>query len=71
MVAPILFDALGVHGLVYNIDLETPFLDIADDKSAFDTVKYPGDIRDKIGDRDDLTALFGSLMANLELRLCF
>ena len=37
--AIILYDALGTHGLVYNIDLETPFLDIADDKSAFDTVK--------------------------------
>ena len=70
--AIILFDALGVHGLVYNIDLETPFLDIADDKSAFDTVKYPGDmLRDKIGDCDDLTALFGSLMANLGIETMF
>ncbi len=70
--AIILFDALGMHGLVYNIDLETPFLDIADDKSAFDTVKYPGDmLRDKIGDCDDLTALFGSLMANLGIETMF
>ncbi len=70
--AIILYDALGMHGLVYNIDLETPFLDIADDKSAFDTVKYPGDmLRDKIGDCDDLTALFGSLMANLGIETMF
>ena len=70
--AIILYDALGTHGLVYNIDLETPFLDIADDKSAFDTVKYPGDmLRDKIGDCDDLTALFGSLMANLGIETMF
>ena len=70
--AIILFDALGTHGLVYNIDLETPFLDIADDKSAFDTVKYPGDmLRDKIGDCDDLTALFGSLLANLGIESMF
>tara|TARA_Y100001934_G_C12383471_1_gene794078 strand:- start:5927 stop:8662 length:2736 start_codon:yes stop_codon:yes gene_type:complete len=70
--AIILFDALGTHGLVYNIDLETPFLDIADDKSAFDTVKYPGDmLRDKIGDCDDLTALFGSLLANLGIETMF
>ncbi len=70
--AIILFGALGKHGLVYNIDLETPFLDIADDKSAFDTVKYPGDmLRDKIGDCDDLTALFGSLMANLGIETMF
>ena len=70
--AIILFDALGTHGLVYNIDLETPFLDIADDKSAFDTVKYPGDmLRDKIGDCDDLTALYGSLMANLGIETMF
>ena len=68
----ILYDALGTHGLVYNIDLETPFLDIADDKSAFDTVKYPGDmLRDKIGDCDDLTALYGSLLANLGIETMF
>lgn len=70
--AIILYDALGTLGLVYNIDLETPFLDIADDKSAFDTVKYPGDmLRDKIGDCDDLTALFGSLLANLGIETMF
>jgi tetratricopeptide (TPR) repeat protein len=70
--AIILFDALGTHGLVYNIDLETPFLDIADDKSAFDNVKYPGDmLRDKIGDCDDLTALYGSLLANLGIETMF
>jgi len=70
--AIILYDALGTHGLVYNIDLETPFLDIADDKSTFDSVKYPGDmLRDKIGDCDDLTALFGTLMANLGIESMF
>ena len=68
----IIYDALGTHGLVYNIDLETPFLDIADDKTAFDTVKYPGDmLRDKIGDCDDLTALYGSLMGNLGIETMF
>ena len=68
----ILYDAIGTHGLVYNIDLETPFLDIADDKSAFDTVKYPGDmLRDKIGDCDDLTALYGSLLGNLGIETMF
>ena len=68
----ILYDALGTHGLVYNIDLETPFLDIADDKTAFDTVKYPGDmLRDKIGDCDDLTTLYGSLMGNLGIETMF
>ncbi|MED5427717.1 MAG: tetratricopeptide repeat protein, partial [Candidatus Neomarinimicrobiota bacterium] len=70
--AIILYDALGTHGLVYNIDLETPFLDIADDKSTFDSVKYPGDmLRDKIGDCDDLTALFGTLMAKLGIESMF
>lgn len=68
----ILYDALGTHGLVYNIDLETPFLDIADDKTAFNTVKYPGDmLRDKIGDCDDLTTLYGSLMGNLGIETMF
>ena len=68
----IIYDALGTHGLVYNIDLETPFLDIADDKTAFDTVKYTGDmLRDKIGDCDDLTTLYGSLMGNLGIETMF
>ena len=70
--AIILYDAIGTHGLVYNIDLETPFLDIADDKSTFDSVKYPGDmLRDKIGDCDDLTALFGALLGNLGIETMF
>ena len=42
--AIILYDALGSFGLVYNVDPSTPFLQISDDKSAFDTVKYPWEL---------------------------
>lgn len=68
----ILYDALGTHGLVYNIDLQTPFLEIADDKTTFDNVKYPGEmLRDKIGDCDDLTTLYGTLLNNLGIETMF
>ena len=70
--AIILYDALGVHGLVYNVDLQTPFLQIADDKSAFDSVKYPGELlHAKIGDCDDLTTLYGTLLNNLGIETMF
>ena len=64
--AIILYDALGSFGLVYNVDPSTPFLQISDDKSAFDTVKYPWELLDdKIGDCDDLATLYGTLLNNI------
>ena len=64
--AIILYDALGTFGLVYNVDPSTPFLQISDDKSAFDTVKYPWELLDdKIGDCDDLATLYGTLLNNV------
>ena len=64
--AIILYDALGTFGLVYNVDPSTPFLQISDDKSAFDTVKYPWELLDdKIGDCDDLATLYSTLLNNI------
>ena len=70
--AIILYDALGTFGLVYNVDPSTPFLQISDDKSAFDTVKYPWELLDdKIGDCDDLTTLYSTLLNNLGIETMF
>ena len=70
--AIILYDALGTYGLVYNVDPSTPFLQISDDKSAFDTVKYPWELLDdKIGDCDDLTTLYSTLLNNLGIETMF
>ena len=61
-----MYDALGTFGLVYNVDPSTPFLQISDDKSAFDTVKYPWELLDdKIGDCDDLATLYSTLLNNI------
>ena len=41
-------------------------MQISDDKSAFDTVKYPWELLDdKIGDCDDLATLYGTLLNNI------
>ena len=70
--AMILFDALGTYGLTYSPDLQTPFLQISNDRSAFDTVRYPGELLEsKIGDCDDLTVLYGSLLENLGIATIF
>lgn len=70
--AMILFDALGTYGLTYSPDLQTPFLQISKDRSAFDTVKYPSELlKSKIGDCDDLTVLYGSLLENMGISTRF
>lgn len=70
--AMILFSAMGSHGLTYSPDPQTPFLQISKDRSAFDTVKYPVDLlKTKVGDCDDLTVLYGSLLENLGIATRF
>lgn len=70
--AMVLFDAMGSAGLSYSPDPETPFLQISKDRSAFDTVKYPVDLlKTKVGDCDDITVLYGSLLENLGIRTRF
>ncbi|MFC1732872.1 tetratricopeptide repeat protein [candidate division KSB1 bacterium] len=67
--ATILFDALGKHGLVYQADQQTPWYLIAADSSIFDNIQYPGELlRSKIGDCDDCTVLFASLLENLGIQ---
>jgi tetratricopeptide (TPR) repeat protein len=66
--AALIFDAIGAYGLRYQQDQTTPYLEIFEDDSVFDTVKYPYEYLDaKIGDCDDCTALFCSMMENLNI----
>ena len=66
--AALIFDAIGAHGLRYQQDQTTPYLEIFEDDSVFDTVKYPYEYLDaKIGDCDDCTALFCSMLENLNI----
>ena len=66
--AALIFDAIGAHGLRYQQDQTTPYLEIFEDDSVFDTVKYPYEyLETKIGDCDDCTALFCSMLENLNI----
>lgn len=66
--AALIFDAIGAHGLRYQQDQTTPYLEIFEDDSVFDTVKYPYEFLEaKIGDCDDCTALFCSMLENLNI----
>jgi len=76
--AAVLFDAMGVYKIRYQADQKTPFTSIADDRTIFDTVQYPSEllakpegVDTKIGDCDDLTVLYASLLENLSIDTAF
>ncbi len=76
--AVLLFDALGAYRIRYQADQKTPFASVSDDKTVFDTVQYPGEllakpegVETKIGDCDDLTVLYTSLLENLSIDTAF
>ncbi|KPK88856.1 hypothetical protein AMJ80_10540 [bacterium SM23_31] len=67
--ATVIFDALGKHGIVYQEDPQTAWYKIAADSSIFDNIQYPVELLDsKIGDCDDCTVLFASLLENLGIQ---
>ena len=66
--AAILFDAVSKYGIVYNADRQTPWYKIQADSSILDNIQYPVELlRSKIGDCDDCTVLFASLLENLNI----
>lgn len=66
--ATVLFNALGKHGIVYQADQQTPWYLIAADSSIFDNIQYPIELlNSKIGDCDDCTMLYASLLENLNI----
>ncbi len=76
--AAVLFNALGAYRIRYQADQKTPFASVSDDKTIFDTVQYPSELLElpegvdtKIGDCDDLTVLFASLLENLSIDTAF
>ncbi len=76
--AVVLFDAMGVYKIRYQADQKTPFASVADDRTIFDTVQYPSELLElpegidtKIGDCDDLTVLYASMLENLSIDTAF
>lgn len=67
--ATVIFDALGKHGIVYQEDRQTPWYLIEADSSIFDNIQYPSELLySRIGDCDDCTVLFASLLENLGIQ---
>jgi len=67
--ALIIFDALGQHGINYQVDRQTPWYKIAADSSIFDNIQFPAELlKSKIGDCDDCTVLYASLLENLGIQ---
>ncbi|MEE3235536.1 MAG: tetratricopeptide repeat protein [Candidatus Latescibacterota bacterium] len=76
--AVVLYNALGAYRIRYQADQKTPFTSVSNDKTIFDTVQYPSELLEKpegvetkIGDCDDLTVLFVSLLENLSIDTAF
>ena len=75
--AAVLFDAVGAYGVRYEADPETPFANVSEDRTIFDTVQYPSELLGlpeggtRTGDCDDLTLLYASLLENLEIDTAF
>lgn len=61
-----LYAALGVHGCVYIIDPNTPFIEFREEKTAVDYIQFPQDtLYFRSGDCDDLVSLFSALMESV------
>ena len=66
--AMLLFEALNAYGIKYAQDASTPYSQIRGDRSAIDNIQYPIELlQSKMGDCDDLTVLYCSLLENLNI----
>jgi hypothetical protein len=60
-----LFDALGIYGMRYLADANTPYQQIGEREIIIDSIQYPAEfLQKKTGDCDDCTALYCSLLEN-------
>ncbi len=66
--ATVLFDALSTLEIIYNEDRQTAWYKIAEDSTIFDNIQYPTELlNSKIGDCDDCTVLYASLLENINI----
>ena len=65
----VLFDALGALGLRYEADANTPYAQVAQDRTVIDYIQYPDQfLESKTGDCDDCTVLYCSLLENVGIK---
>ena len=66
--AMVLFEALDTHGIRYAADSSSPYAQTRDNRSAVDHIQYPMELlQSKMGDCDDCTVLYCSLLENLNV----
>ena len=66
--AMLLFEALNVHGIRYAQDASTPYSQVRSDRAAVDNIQYPAELlQSRMGDCDDCTVLYCSLLENLNI----
>lgn len=64
--ACLIFSSFRAQGLIYNPDPNTPFNQLRKDKICIDHIRYPASmLKIRVGDCDDLTILYCSLLENL------
>ena len=67
--AGVLFETLGVLGISYMEDPNTPFSVVSGLKRVVDFVQFPREtLARKVGDCDDLTSLYSSLLESIGIR---
>jgi curli biogenesis system outer membrane secretion channel CsgG len=63
------FETLRDHGLVYNVDPLSSYSKVSGKENVVDYVLYPRELLEcKVGDCDDLTALYTSILENLGIQ---
>ena len=66
--AMLLFEALNAHGIRYVSDASTPYAQVRGNASAVDNIQYPSELLEsRMGDCDDCTVLYCSLLENLNI----
>jgi ligand-binding sensor domain-containing protein len=70
--AMLMFEALSTHGIKYARDASSPYSQTRTDQSAIDHIQYPAELlRSGLGDCDDCTVLYCSLLENLDIPTAF
>ena len=70
--AMLMFEALNVHGIKYVCDASSPYSQARSDRSAIDHIQYPAELlQSGLGDCDDCTVLYCSLLENLDIATAF
>ncbi len=67
-----LFEGLGVYGVNYVIDPQTPYADFSSDSAAIDYLQFPVQTMDyRAGDCDDLSILYCTLLESTGIETAF